>query len=349
MNAGLRELLRALSERDHIPSGPQSDAIESGFHAVFSGTASPVQIAAFIMALKLRPLTADLLVAGARALRTNGHSITAPAGAVDTCGTGGDGLSTLNISTAAAIVAAGAGAVIAKHGGRAVSSKAGSAETLAALGVNPAMDAPTAIRALAEAGFGFFFAAHWRTGMAHVAPVRAELGFRSIFNLLGPLANPAGVERQVLGVWREDLVAPMAEALRRLGVAHALVVHGADGLDEISISGPTFFAEIRGDAIHHYVRGPADWGIARARLADLAGGDPAFNAAAITRLLDGARSPFRDAAIVNAGAALMVAGRAASIAEGASQAAAALDEGRARRALAALVRISHESDGERPA
>ncbi len=344
MSTRLQRLIRDLSEARNVPS----DALEAGFGAVFAGEASPVQIGAFIMALKLRPLSADLLVAGARALRANGRSIKAPLEAVDTCGTGGDGLSTLNISTAAAIVAAGAGAIIAKHGGRAVSSKAGSAETLAALGVNPAMSESQAARALSEVRLGFFLAAHWRIGMAHVAPARAELGFRSIFNLLGPLANPAGARRQVLGVWREDLVGPMAEALRDLGIAHAFVVHGADGLDEISVTAPTFFAEIRNGTIRRFVRTPGDWGVPRARLSDLVGGDPEQNAAAITRLLDGAPGPFRDAAIVNAGAALVVAGRAASIGEGACQAAVALDDGRARAALEGLVRISHEPGMEAP-
>lgn len=342
MSPDLQRLIRDLSEQRDVPE----TRLQAGFDAVFSGMASPVQISAFIMALKLRPFAADVLVAGARALRANGHSLTAPEGAVDTCGTGGDGLSTLNISTAAAIIAAGAGAVVAKHGGRAVSSKAGSAETLTALGVNPGMSADAAARALSEAGLGFFFAAHWRTGMAQVAAVRAELGFRSIFNLLGPLANPAGVRRQVLGVWSEDLIAPMVEALNSLGIAHALVVHGADGLDEISVTGPTFFAEIRDGELRRYVLGPEAWGMRRARLADLAGGDPVYNAAAIRQLLGGAPGPFRDAALVNAGAALMVSRQARTITEGVAQAGAALDDGRARRALEALVRISHDPVAE---
>lgn len=333
----LRRLIREMSE----PGAPAPAALEAGFAEIFAGEADPAQIGAFIMALKLRPLSVDMLVAGARALRAKAVAPAAPAQAVDTCGVGGDGLATLNISTAAAIVAAGAGVIVAKHGGRAVSSKAGSAETLAALGVNLATDGTQAAHAMREAGLAFFFAAHWHAGMAQVAPVRQMLGFRTIFNLLGPLANPSGVRRQVLGVYCESLAPLMASALIRLGAEHAFVVAGMDGMDEISVCAPSFVIEARPEGLRRFVVTPGALGLPRAEAAALAGGGPEENAAAMRALLAGAPGAFRDAVCANAGAAIVLAGLAATLSEGVRHARTAIDSGAAAGKLGSLIALSN--------
>jgi anthranilate phosphoribosyltransferase len=248
---------------------------------------------------------------------------------------------THNISTATAIVAAGAGAFVAKHGNRAASSRAGSAETLEALGVRTNIPPARISQCIREARVGFMHAAIHHQAVARVAGVRKALGVRTMFNLLGPLSNPAGARRQLVGVFSADLVRPLAEALLALGAERALVVHGEDGIDELTLSGRSFVAEVSDGAIRTYMVAPEDAGIARAPAGALAGGGPDENAAAIRRLLDGERSPLRDVVLLNAAAALIVAGRAESLEEGAARAAAAIDCGAAREALDRLIALSN--------
>jgi anthranilate phosphoribosyltransferase len=254
---------------------------------------------------------------------------------VDTCGTGGDGAGTFNISTLAALVVAGAGVPVAKHGNRSVSSRCGSADLLAALGIGLEAAPPVLERVLREAGIAFLFAPLLHGAMKHAAAVRRELGVRTVFNLLGPLTNPAGARHQLLGVYDPARVETLAEVLRELGSERAMVVHG-DGLDEIALSGETRVAELRDGAVRVYTVGPEDAGLARCRRRDLLGGDAAHNAGIARRLLQGEPGPRRDAVVLNAAAALVVAGRAADLRDGAAQAARAIDGG---AALAALERL----------
>lgn len=321
-----------------------SDAqAESFFDACLRGELSPAQLGAALTALHLRGETAAEVAAGARALRRSALPFDPGGPVFDTCGTGGDGLHTYNISTAVAFVLAGGGVRVAKHGGRAVSSRSGSAEVLAALGVR--LDAPPALarRQLDEAGVCFLSAPAYHPAMRHVAPVRAELGFRTLFNLLGPLANPAGARRQVVGVYDPGRLELVAEVLGALGAEHAWAVHG-DGLDELALSGDTQVVEWRDGTLRRFTVTPEAAGMPRAPRGALCGGDPAHNAAALRDLLDGRTGPYRDVVVLNAAAGFHVAGRAADLAEGAALAAAALDDGAARAALARLVELGTEAD-----
>jgi anthranilate phosphoribosyltransferase len=308
---------------------------------LLEGAASDIETAGFLMALRARGETSSEIAAAAAAMRARALKVEAPDAVIDTCGTGGDGAGTFNISTAAALVAAGAGAIVAKHGNRAASSRAGSVETLEALGVRTNVGPDCVARCLREAGVGFMHAAIHHQAVARVAAVRRALGVRTLFNLLGPLANPAGATRQLAGVFAADLVLPVAEALLKLGAKRAWVVHGEDGLDELTLSGRSFVAEICDGRITRYMVAPEDAGLDRAPSSALKGGDPAHNAAAIRRLLAGERSAFRDVVLLNAGAALVIADRANSLADGAKEAAAAIDSGRAATALEKLVAISN--------
>jgi len=311
---------------------------------VMSGDgATLAQKAAFLALLRGRGERVAEITGAARLLRARMTRVPAPAGAIDIVGTGGDGHGTYNVSTAAAFVVAGAGVPVAKHGNRAVSSKSGASDVLAALGVN--LDAPitTVSRAISEAGVGFLWAPLYHPLMKTWAPVRAELGFRSLFNLLGPICNPAGVSRQVVGVFGREWVLPVAETLQALGSVRAMVVHGSDGMDELTTTGPTWVAELTDEGITSYEVMPEDAGVSRASLADLAGGDAAHNAAAIRALLDGTPGPYRDIVILNAAAALMVAGRASNLADGAALAARSIDTGAAKTALAQLVAVSRDA------
>ncbi|MDP3655633.1 MAG: anthranilate phosphoribosyltransferase, partial [Brevundimonas sp.] len=268
--------------------------------------------------------------------------------AIDTCGTGGDGQHTFNISTAAALVLAGAGLKVAKHGNRALSSKSGSSDVLSALGVNLAASPAQQRRSLDQAGIAFLFAPAYHGAMRHVGPVRAELGFRTVFNLLGPLSNPAGAKRQVMGVYDPRLLEPLAEVLGRLGATRAWTVHG-QGLDELTTTGETEVAEWKDGAVRRFTVTPEDAGLPRADLAALRGGDAEENAAALRALLDGATGAYRDIVLLNAAAALVVADRAADLAEGAALAAAVIDDGRASTALADLVEATNTVIEEDPA
>ncbi len=316
---------------------------QHAFSLLMEGAASPAQTAAFLMALRVRTERVDEIAGAARAMRAKATSVSAPPGAIDTCGTGGDGLGTINVSTATALVVAGCGVPVAKHGNRAVSSKSGSSDVLDALGVNVAAPVAAVEEAMRTAGVGFLMATIYHPAMRHVGPVRAELGLRTIFNLLGPLANPAAVRRQVIGVFATRWLTPLAEVLRELGSEHAWIVHGADGMDELTLTGESSVAELRGGQVRTFTVSPEDAGLARSAPEDLVGGDAAANAASIRQLLDGAPGPYRDIVLLNAGAALVVAGRAGDLGEGAAIAARAIDTGAAGGALERLVACTQVS------
>jgi anthranilate phosphoribosyltransferase len=308
---------------------------------VMSGDASPAQIAGFVVALRMKGETPDEVAGCARAMRAH----VTPArpsrpDLVDTCGTGGDGMNTFNISTSAALVAAAAGATVAKHGNRAMSSKTGSADVLEALGVRIDLSPDAVAACIDEVGFGFLFAQAHHPAMRHVAPVRRELGVRSVFNLLGPLTNPAGARRQLVGVYAESLVEPIAQVLAKLGAEHALVVHGAGGLDELTPTGENLVSEVRGGEVRTYTLDPRplSTGPGPGTPDDLrCGGDPAQNAAVILTVFDGERGPRRDAVILNAGAALMVGGVVSEIEAGIDLAVETIDSGAAQAKLDELV------------
>jgi anthranilate phosphoribosyltransferase len=317
-----------------------ADDAANAFAAIMSGEVSPARMAGFLTALAMRKPSTEEILGAVKAMRGAMRSIRAPDGAIDLCGTGGDGLGTLNVSTAAAFVVAGCGVSVAKHGNRNMSSQTGTADVLEALGVKIDLEPGAAEDCLGETGFCFLFAPAYHTAMRHVAPVRRELGFRTIFNLLGPLSNPAGVKRQLLGVFAEEWIEPLADVLGRLGTEQAWVVHGDDGMDEISLSGPTQAAVLVGDAVSRRTVVPEDAGIARVPLANLKGGNAAENARAIRDLLAGAESPFRDVVLLNAGAALVVAGKAETLRAGAALAADSIDQGRAKDMLARVAAFS---------
>jgi anthranilate phosphoribosyltransferase len=300
------------------------------------------------MALRVRGETVEEITAAARIMREKAARVRAPKDAIDIVGTGGDASGTYNISTGASLVCAACGLTVAKHGNRAASSKSGSADALAALGVN--LDAPLSLveKAIAEIGIGFMFAQRHHSAMKHVAPVRGELATRTIFNLLGPLANPAGARLEVMGVYAAQWVAPLAEVLGRLGAERAWVVHGSDGLDEITTTGPTMVAEFRGGVVREFSITPEDAGLPRATPQDLKGGTPEDNAQAIRAMLDGAPGPYRDIVVFNAAAALVVAGKAETLKQGATLAQEAIDSGAAKATLAKLVAITNESVDPRP-
>jgi anthranilate phosphoribosyltransferase len=313
-----------------------SEEAHAFFAACLRGEPTPAQVAAAVTALRVRGETVEEIAAFATAMRDAALTLDHPYDVIDTCGTGGDGQHTFNISTAAALVLAGAGLKVAKHGNRALSSKSGSSDVLAALGVNLAATPEQQRRSLDAAGIAFLFAPAYHGAMRHVGPVRAEIGFRTVFNLLGPLSNPAGARRQVMGVYDPRLLEPLAEVLGRLGAARAWTVHG-QGLDELTTTGPTEVAEWKDGAVRRFTVTPADAGLPAARIEDLRGGDAEENAAALRALLDGAPGAYRDVVLLNAAAALIVGDRAADLKAGAELAAAVIDDGRAATALARLV------------
>ncbi|HEY0526579.1 MAG TPA: anthranilate phosphoribosyltransferase [Stellaceae bacterium] len=320
---------RALSERE----------AETAFDIMMSGNATPSQMGGFLMALRVRGETVEEITGAARAMRGKALAVSAPPGAVDTCGTGGDASGTFNVSTAAALVIAACGVPVAKHGNRALSSKSGSADVLTALGVNIEADLAIVERGISEIGIGFLMAPRHHSAMRHVGPTRVELGTRTIFNLLGPLSNPAGTKRQVVGVFSPQWVRPMAEVLGKLGAERAWVVHG-DGLDELTTAGSSFVAEWRDGEVATFEVEPDAAGLPRASLAALKGGDPAANAATMHALLDGAPGPIRDIVLLNAAAALVVAGKAETLRDGVAQAAQAIDSGAARHVLHRLIALT---------
>jgi anthranilate phosphoribosyltransferase len=321
----------------------ESDAHEAAL-ALMTGNVPPSQAGGLLSALRVRGETGGEILGFARALREHASPFPrAGNGLLDTCGTGGDGLGTFNVSTLAGIVAASCGAAVAKHGNRAVSSRCGSADVLEALGVR--IDGPPAVaaRCIDETGFGFLFAPHYHPMLRNLAALRRELGFRSIFNLVGPLANPAGARRQVVGVPTHGYLRAVAEALHALGAERALVVHGDDGCDEISVVGPTSVVEVRPDGLSAHTFHPEDAGLPAARAEDLRGGDAAGNAEIALRILDGEAGAVQDFVLMNAAAALMVSGRASSLREGVDLAREALASGRARTVLETLRRLTGET------
>jgi anthranilate phosphoribosyltransferase len=313
----------------------------AAMHEVMEGRAAPVALAGLLTALVMKGERPAEIVGFARTMRQHAVALAAPPGDVfDTCGTGGDRSGTFNISSAAAVVLASCGVKVAKHGNRSVSSRCGSADVFEALGVNIAARPAVVERALHEANIAFFFAPTFHPSMKHAAPVRRELGIRTAFNLLGPLTNPAGARRQLVGVPRAELTELLARALMLLGSDRAWVVHGADGIDEISTTGYTKVSECRGGAVNTFYVHPSDFGVAKAAPRDLSGGDAAENAAIVRRVLEGSTGAARDIVLLNAGAALFVAERAASVREGIARAAAAIDSGDARATLERMVRAS---------
>ena len=315
----------------------------AAFDVMMSGDATPAQVGAFLMGLRVRGETVDEITGGAIAMREKALKVAAPADAVDTCGTGGDASGTYNISTAAGLVATACGVPVAKHGNRALSSRCGSADVLTALGVKIDADMALVERCIAEAGIGFLMAPRHHGAMRHVAGARMELGTRTIFNLLGPLSNPAGASRQLIGVFAERWVEPLAEVLRSLGSRHVWVVHGRDGLDEITTTGATAVAELKDGEIRRFDIAPEDFGVAPASPEALKGGDAETNALALNAVLDGHDGPFRDIVLINSAAALVVAGKVDDVREGVAMAAEALDGGKARAVLARLVEVSNET------
>ena len=318
---------------------------EAAFTVIMAGDATPAQIGALLMAMRVRGETVPEITGAVRAMRARMTAIEAPEDAIDVCGTGGDGAGTLNVSSAVTFVVAACGVPVAKHGNRAQSSKSGAADTLALLGVNINADVPVIERCLAEAGIGYMNAPNHHAAMKYVMPARVELGTRTVFNILGPLTNPAGVKRQLTGAFTQAIIRPMAETLRALGSERAWLVHGMDGTDEISIAGPTYVAALEDGKVREFLVKPEDAGLPEHPFGQILGGAPAENTAKLQLLLAGDTSAglmaFRHAVMLNTAAALVIAGKTALLSEGAQLAGAALDAGRARATLAKLVEVSN--------
>lgn len=316
------------------------DDARAAFEIIMSGEATPSQIGGFLMALRVRGETVDEIVGAVGAMRARMLTVNAPADAIDIVGTGGDGAGTYNISTLAALIVAGAGVPVAKHGNRALSSRSGTADALSCLGVKLDIGPDTIARCISESGLGFMFAQQHHSAMRHVGPTRVELGTRTIFNLLGPLSNPAGVTQQLVGVFAPQWVVPVAEVLRDLGSKSVWVVHG-EGLDEITTTGVTQVAALENGNIRTFELTPSDFGLETVLLADLKGGDGAHNAVALKGVLQGDATPYRDISLANAAASLVIAGRAADLREGMVLASQSLTSGAADATLERLIRVSN--------
>ena len=317
------------------------DEAEAAFGALFDGQGTPAQMGGFLMALRTRGETVDEYAAAASVMRTKCNKVVAPEGAMDIVGTGGDGKGTLNISTATAFVVAGAGVVVAKHGNRNLSSKSGAADALTEMGLNVMVGPELVEKCLTEAGIGFMMAPMHHPAIRHVMPVRQELGTRTIFNILGPLTNPAGVKRQLTGAFSPALIRPMAETLLALGSVKAWLVHGGDGTDEISIAAPTQVAAVEHGQIREFTLRPEDAALPYHPFETIMGGTPAQNAAALRALLDGAQGAYRDAVLFNAAAALVVADKATSLTEGVEMARQSIDSGAAKAKITTLARLTN--------
>lgn len=338
LSSFVNRVLKSVSQGQSL----DADTAEQFMNQLMAGEISPIQTAGLLAAMTVRGETVEEIAGFARAMRKFAVPFEVPFEVVDTCGTGGDGANTFNISTASAIVCAAAGVPIAKHGNRAVSSKSGSADVLMALGARVDLDEHEAKQCLLDTNLCFLFAPTFHPAMKHAAEPRKQLGFRTIFNILGPLTNPARANRQVLGVFREDLVETVAHALGELGSRHALVVHGAGGIDELSLAGETVVAEVKDGAVHKYMVTPEQFGLQRADVASIAGGDAAENAAIIRLVLAGEKGPHRNVVLLNAGAALYVGGSVGSIEEGVQMAAETIDSGRAERTLQRFTSATHQ-------
>lgn len=337
MSDNLKTLISKVADAQRLNEEEAKDA----FNIIMSGNATPAQIGGFLMALRVRGETIDEITGAATIMRAKAVKVSAPAGAIDIVGTGGDGSGTYNISTASAIVTAACGVPVAKHGNRALSSKSGASDVLASLGVNLDADLATVEKAIAEASIGFLMAPLYHGAMKHVGGPRVELGTRTIFNLLGPLTNPAAVKRQFSGAFSRDWTVPMATVLGNLGCEKAWVVHGSDGLDELTTTGPSFVAELKDGAVREFEVSPEDAGIVLATSDDLKGGDPDHNAKALLAVLDGQSGPYRDIVLYNSAAALLIADKVDNLKDGVAMAASAIDEGRARQTLDKLVAITN--------
>jgi anthranilate phosphoribosyltransferase len=313
----------------------------TAFDRMMSGEATPSQLGGLLMALRVRGETIDEITGAVSAMRAKMLKVKAPPNAIDVVGTGGDGSGSVNVSTCAALIVAGAGVPVAKHGNRALSSRSGAADVLAALGVKIDLSPEQVSRCVNEAGIGFMFAPAHHPAMKNVNPTRVELATRTIFNLLGPLSNPAGVTRQMVGVFSRQWVQPLAQVLKNLGSEAVWVVHGSDGLDEITLTGPTFVAALEDGAIRPFEISPEDVGLKRVAGESLKGGDAAANALALRNVLTGRPSAYRDVALLNAAAALVVAGRAKDLKEGLTLGIQSIDGGAAAERLKRLVEVSN--------
>jgi anthranilate phosphoribosyltransferase len=341
MSDELKPLLALVADGNSL----SAEDAEVAFDIIMSGDATEAQIGAFLMALRVRGETVDEITGAVRTMRAKALPAKAPDDAIDVVGTGGDGSGTYNISTAAAIVVAGCGVPVAKHGNRALSSKSGAADVLGALGINIDADMALVERAIAEAGIGFLMAPRHHAAMKYVGPARVQMGVRTIFNILGPLSNPAGVTRQFTGVFSKAWIEPMAEVLKNLGCEAAWVVHGADGLDELTTTGPSHVAELKDGAITTFDVSPEDAGLPISKPEDLKGGDAERNAKALRAVMEGEAGPYRDIVVYNAAGALIVAGKADDLKSGAEMAAAAIDDGNAKAALVKWIAITNEGGG----
>lgn len=329
---------------DAAATGPlRQDQAEAAFEILFDGEATPSQIGGLLMALRTRGETVDEYAAAAAVMRAKCNKVRAPEGAMDIVGTGGDGKGTLNISTATAFVVAGTGVTVAKHGNRNLSSKSGAADALGQMGINVMVGVPVVEAALAEAGIGFMMAPMHHPAIAHVMPTRAELGTRTIFNILGPLTNPAGVKRQLTGAFSKDLIRPMAETLGRLGSDVAWLVHGSDGTDELTITGVSWVSALDRGEVRDFELHPEEAGLPVHPFEAIIGGSPEENARAFRALLDGAPGAYRDAVLLNAAAALMVAGHAQTLPQGVAAAQESIDSGAAKAKIEAVAHITQRA------
>lgn len=322
---------------------PSPERFKAALETILAGNAEPLQISALLLGLNVIGLTSQEIRVGTEVMRSNMIPVDAGTDIIDIVGTGGTGLHTLSISTATAFVCAGAGAKVAKHGNRAASSLTGTADTLSTLGVNLGISPEKAAECVREAGIGFLFAPNHHPAMRHVGPARKALGVRTLFNMLGPLCNPAGAKRMLLGVCDDGWRRPMAEALAELGSTHIWVVHGDDGLDEISTTSPTHVSEVKDGQVKDFVFDAAEYGFPRAAMADIRGGEPKDNAAALNRLLGGETGPYRDIVTINAGAALMIAGVASDLQSGFEKAKISINSGAAKAALEKLIAVSNRN------
>lgn len=338
----MSDALKALI--DAAANGPLTrEQAQTAFGILFEGEATPSQIGGFLMALRTRGETVDEYAAAAAVMRAKCHAVSAPAGAMDIVGTGGDGENTLNISTATAFVVAGAGVTVAKHGNRNLSSKSGASDALTQMGLNVMVGPKVVEKALNEAGIGFMMAPMHHPAIAHVMPTRAELGTRTIFNILGPLTNPAGVKRQLTGAFSRDLTRPMAETLGQLGSEKAWLVHGSDGTDELTITGVSWVSALENGQVTDFEIHPEEAGLPIHPFEDIIGGTPEENARDFNALLDGVQSAYRDAVLLNSAAALVVADVATDLKQGVEMALTSIDSGAARDKITAVARITQEA------
>ncbi|PHS78684.1 MAG: anthranilate phosphoribosyltransferase [Rhodospirillaceae bacterium] len=337
-NDALKPILNQVADGKALTA----DEAENAFNIIMSGDATPSQIAGFLMALRVRGETVDEITGAVKIMREKALKVEAPEGAIDIVGTGGDASGTYNISTGAALVTAACGLPIAKHGNRALSSKSGTADVLSALGVNLECDMALVKKSIWDANIGFLLATRHHAAMKYVMPTRVEMGVRTIFNLLGPLSNPAGVKRQLTGAFSRDWIAPMAQTLGNLGSEMAWVVHGSDGLDEITTTGKTYVAQIKDGELTEFEITPADAGLSVCKPEDLKGGTPEHNAVAMRAMLGGEKGAFRDCVVLNSAAALLIAGKVSDLKAGAALAQDAIDSGEAVKTLEKLVKITNE-------